>query len=162
VLNAAKMWTCLPMLVAMLLPVVEAKYFLDDAGAERDWLVDPYGTVWFTALYAGYVGIFEEVLAAGRGEIGKKVLTPLDEAALGVVVGGFCVSAAMRGLADGSEDAGTWQLLCLVSLVCASALFKVLDRRDEGRRLGLFATLTGQWFFGAGLSLGAEAFVRRD
>ena len=83
------------MLVAMLLPVVEAKYFLDDAGAERDWLVDPYGAVWFTALYAGYVGIFEEVLAGGRGEIGKKALTPLDEAALGVVVGGFCVSAAI-------------------------------------------------------------------
>ena len=97
VLNAAKMWTCLPMLVAMLLPVVEAKYFLDDAGAERDWLVDPYGTVWFTALYAGYVGIFEEVLAGGRGEIGKKALTPLDEAALGVVVGGVCGNARVGG-----------------------------------------------------------------
>ena len=48
-LNAAKMWTCLPMLVAILLPVVEAKYFLGDAGAERDWLVDPYGAVWFTS-----------------------------------------------------------------------------------------------------------------
>ena len=108
------------------------------------------------------MGIFEEVLAGGRGEIGKKVLTPLDEVALGVVVGGFCVSVAMRGLVDGSEDVGTWQLLCLLSLVCASALFKVLDRWDEGRWLGLFATLPGQWFFGVGLSLGAEAFVRRD
>ena len=61
---------------------------------------------------------------------------------------GASVLGPMLALTSASPDGAIWFLLWLLSWAVAGKLFRVLDRRRGGGRLGLFGVLLVKWFLG--------------
>ena len=159
VLNAVKTWTWIPLVAAMVFPVLAVKRLHDPAGG---WMGEPFWVALFVPLYAMLPGVAAEAIR-GRytgGDAGTA--TVAERAAVGIVAAGSVVCFALFwvGVRSGSTsgEAGSWGLAGLACmLVALPALLRRLDGRDGGGRLMHYFAGLGKWFAGHGAVLAARA-----
>ena len=159
VLNAVKTWTWIPLVAAMVFPVLAVKHLHDPAGG---WMRNPFDVALLVPLYAMMPGVAAEAIR-GRytgGDAGTA--TVAERAAVGTLAAGQVVCLALFFVRGGSGGSGAELFWYLAGSACGLvllALLRRLDGRDGGGRLMHSFAGLGKWFAGAGAVFAATAFM---